>query len=184
MKKPILERYERHTDNRILIDIAADRMDDLYNHYDKQANFLKKDLDEAFAQYLAESVREIGSEPFVIRISLKQPPESEVAAKLTQSIRNYFHYMKELEIRKLNEKIRTSLILFMIGIVVLTLSILTGQHNETDGSVIIDLLAEGLMVAAWVSLWESLATFLIHWAPLKRSIKLYESIAESEVAFN
>ncbi len=184
MKRPIIERYERHTDGRILIDIAAERMEDLYDHYDKQVNFLKKDLNTSFAQYVTDSVREISGEPFLIRVSLKNPPAAEVAEKLVGSIRSYFFYMKELEVRKLRDKLRASLILFAIGVVILTLSILVTQHNEIQESFSANLLSEGLMVAAWVSLWESLATFLIHWAPLKRGIRLYESIARSEVVFS
>jgi len=43
--------------------------------------------------------------------------------------------------------------------------------------------AEGLIVAAWVSLWESLATFLIEWFPQLRNIKLYYRLAAVQPVF-
>ena len=46
------------------------------------------------------------------------------------------------------------------------------------------LIAEGLTVAVWVSLWEALATFLIKWIPYRKKISLYKRIANAEVMFN
>lgn len=181
MKKHILERYERGHDGRLVIDIAANRIEDLYNDFDKRASFSKKDLEEDLVEYIIESVGEIGEEPFLLNISLTETPGSDLVAKVQSSVKNYFFYLKELEIRKMEKMRRTSLILFVIGIVILSLSILVNQKNERWESVVGDIFAEGLTVAAWVSLWESLATFLIQWAPHKRKIELYERISRSEV---
>lgn len=43
--------------------------------------------------------------------------------------------------------------------------------------------AEGLIVAAWVSLWESLAIFMVEWFPLRKNTKLYRLLAEAELIF-
>jgi len=183
MKKGILERYEKAEDGRIIVDIAAEKIEDLYNNFDKRSNFLKKDLDEELSDYLSESVKEIGEKPFFIRITLSILPEEEKAEKVKNSFKNYFLYMKELEIRKMAEMVRTSLILLGVGIVILTVSILFNQQNEIWNSVIGSVFAEGLTVAAWVSLWEALATFLIQWSPHKKRIRLFESIAQSDLLF-
>jgi hypothetical protein len=37
---------------------------------------------------------------------------------------------------------------------------------------------QGLTVAAWVALWESLATALIEWLPLRKNISLYKRLAD------
>ena len=183
MKKQILERYEKSEDGKIIVDIAAEKVEDLYNNFDKRSNFLKKDLDEELSDYLSESVKEIGEKPFFIRITLAILPEDEKAEKDKDSFRNYFFYMRELEIRKMAAMARTSLILLAVGIVILTFSIFMNQQNEVWNSVIGSVFAEGLTVAAWVSLWEALATFLIQWAPHKRRIRLFESIAQSDLVF-
>lgn len=183
MKKQILERYEKSEDGRIIVDIAAEKVEDLYNNFDKRSNFLKKDLDEELSDYLSESVKEIGEKPFLIRITLAIPPEGEKAEKVKNSFQNYFLYMRELEVRKMAAMARTSLILLAVGIVILTFSILFNQQNEVWDSVIGSVFAEGLTVAAWVSLWEALATFLIQWTPHKKRIRLFESIAQSDLLF-
>ena len=182
--KEILERYERADDGMIIIDIAAEKVEDLYNYFDKQSNFLKKDLDEDLTDYLTESAREIGNESFLIKITLASPIDSAKEEKVRNSFTNYFRYMKELELRKMAGMARTSLILLTIGLVILTLSILLNQQNEVWNSVIGSVFAEGLTVAAWVSLWEALATFLIQWMPHKKRIALFEKIAESEIRFS
>jgi hypothetical protein len=59
--------------------------------------------------------------------------------------------------------------------------------NESElakNSIIGGVIAEGLTVAAWVSLWESLATFLIKWMPYRKKINLYQKISESKVTFS
>jgi hypothetical protein len=60
---------------------------------------------------------------------------------------------------------------------------LLNERLDAEASVMGSVFAEGLTVAAWVSLWESLATFLIHWTPRRRRIRLFESIAQSDVLF-
>lgn len=183
MKEGILARYERLDGKTVIIDIAAEKAEDLYNNFDKQSNFLKKDLDEELSDYLTESAREIGRVPFLVRITLASPPDTTKAEKIRNSFRNYFLYMRELEMRKMADMARTSAILLAIGAVILTLSILMNQQNEIWQSVIGSVFAEGLTVAAWVSLWEALATFLIQWIPHKKKIRLFERLASSEVRF-
>ena len=78
---------------------------------------------------------------------------------------------------------RTSLIFLVVGMVLLFLSILTNEELASDATVITKVFAGGLTVAAWVSLWEALATFLVNWPPFTRRIRLYERIAHAPVEF-
>ena len=45
MKKHILERYRRDAGGTLVIDIAAAKVSDLYEDFDLQAPYIKKDLD-------------------------------------------------------------------------------------------------------------------------------------------
>lgn len=183
MEKDILERYARSSDGGVIIDIAAKRIEDLYNDYDKSAPYLKKDLEQELADYLVDSVREVGKEKFTIQFSIAGAVATTPMSRVKMSIHNYFSYLKELERRELKRMFRTSLILFVIGIAILTLSVWVNRIFEVDATVVSRVFAEGLTVAAWVSLWESLATFLINWAPHRRKIRLYERIAGAPVLF-
>lgn len=69
------------------------------------------------------------------------------------------------------------------GVAILTLSIWYNEHFAVRESVINKVFSRGLTVAAWVALWEALATFLINWAPHQRRIDLFRRIARAEVMF-
>lgn len=62
------------------------------------------------------------------------------------------------------------------GVVILFLAVLTRENisGSGDDMVIAHVLAEGLNVAAWVSLWHAIARYLINWAPHHRQVKMYE----------
>ena len=184
MEKHILERYSRTDDGTLIVDIAAPRIEDLYNNYDQSAPYLKKDLEPNLVDYIVDCAGEVGPEPFALQFSLDTPIGHDSMSRLKDSVHTYFRYLKELELRELKGMFRTSLILFSIGIAVLTLSVWMNPLIEDSESVVSRVFAEGLTVAAWVSLWEALATFLINWAPHRRRIRLYERIAAAPLRFN
>ena len=68
--------------------------------------------------------------------------------------------------------LRRSAIPFGIGVSILFLSVSLNRYLGEDRSVIANVFAEGLTVAAWVSLWEALAIFLIEWLPYRRNLAL------------
>ena len=184
MQKPILDRYSRSSDGSLIIEIAADKVEDLYNDYQKSAPFLKKDLEQELVDYIVDSVSEIGNEKILLQFSISGVTGQERIARVKLSIREYFHYLMELESREMRRMFRTSLILFLIGITLLVLLLWFNQLVQTHDSMLTRILTEGLTVAAWVSLWEALATFLINWAPHRRQIKLFRRIADAPVAFD
>ncbi|MBA3025244.1 MAG: hypothetical protein FP820_02405 [Sulfurimonas sp.] len=183
MKKEILERYEHTEDGEIIVGVSAQKVEDLYNDFDKRSHFLKKDLNEDLVDYLADSVSEIGDEKFVIQFNLETHAHNEDLSRVKNSIQNFFLYMQKLETKKMQGMIRTSLILLFIGLIVATLSILINKSELVSNSVTWAVIAEGLTVAAWVSLWEALATFLIKWMPYKRKISLYNKIQNAKIEF-
>ena len=183
MEKRILERYEHTDDGKVVIDIAAGKIEDLYDDFDRYAPYLKKDLHQDLVDYLIDSAHEIGKDEFAIVFTLQRISEDTPVSRVRMSISRYFLYLKELEFRKIKKMVRTSFILFAIGITILSLSIWFNETIATQESVFNKVFAEGLTIAAWVSLWEALATFLINWTPHQRQIKLYERIANAPVLF-
>lgn len=184
MKKKILERYSRTPDNKLRIDIAAGKVADLYNDFDKHAPYRKKELDPDLVDYIVDSVSEIGREEFVIHFRFQEAADRELTKRVEKSVQNYFLYLKDLELRELAKMTSTSLLLFAIGVVILSLSVWTSQKIEGQGGVIAHVFAEGLNVAAWVSLWNAIATYLINWMPHRRQRKLYERVAGAAIHFS
>ena len=52
MKKQILGRYSRTPDNKLMIDVVAGKVIDLFNDFDKHAPYIKKDLDPDLVEYM------------------------------------------------------------------------------------------------------------------------------------
>lgn len=184
MRKSILERYTRSSDGEVIIEIAAGMVEDLYNHFDRYTPYVKKDLRQDFADYLIDAVHEIGKEPFLIQFHFNAAPDEDMRSRVTSSVHNYFMYLKELEMRELMRIIRRSLLLLFLGVVILSIALWFSQYIEDNTTVVKRVFAEGLTIAAWVSLWEALATFLINWTPYKRLFKVYDRIAHAPVRFS
>ena len=185
MPKRIVDRYEHTADGLVLVDVAARRVEDLYEDFDKTAPYHKKDLDEDLVYYLTECAREIGSVDFVIRFMFECFPSEEFRLRVRTSVHKFFIYQRELELGAMNKMLRTAATLLTIGIIILGLSLWVNHVFTLEGtpSFLKTVFAEGLTIVAWVSVWEALATFLLNWPQHLFLIKLYRKIAEAPVQF-
>lgn len=183
MKEDIFSRYESHSTKRLAIDVSVGKIEELFEDFDSAASYVKKDLDQDFVEYLIDSVREIGSYDFVIRIHLPVHVQEKHRKRLRKSIKSYFRYLELLERRKLSSMSWRSFLLFGLGMLLLALSMVFRQNMVHAESVIQELLVEGLTVAAWVSLWQAFANLLFRLAGIIINIRIYRRIASREVVF-
>ncbi len=179
MKKDILDRYDKDENAKIILNIASQKVSDIYNEFDKASSFTKKDLDEELVTYIIESVKEIGSEDFSLKFCFEETIDSKSKNKVAHSIKTFFNYLQVLEKELMREQIKNAFIFMAIGIFFVALAI-TFKTNE---GLVNEVISEGMMVAGWVSLWEALATFLIKWLPLTKKLKLFKKIADAPVMF-
>ncbi|MBU0664742.1 MAG: hypothetical protein KJ990_09405 [Proteobacteria bacterium] len=182
--RKILDRYSRTSDNKVIIDIAAGKVGDLYNDLDKYAPYRKKDLDQDLVEYLIDAVSEIGKEDFVIQFRFAVSADISLTSRVQRSIHNYFQYLKVVEFRELAKMTRSTFILFSIGMVLLFISVWINQKNAGHDGVISQVFAEGITVAAWVSLWNAITNFLINWVPHHDQFKMYERVSKAKVLFH
>jgi hypothetical protein len=127
--------------------------------------------------------RELGGTPFVLRFTLENPPDEPRLARVRRSVHDYFLYLIGTEKRKILQMFRRSAILFVIGLGLLFLSVSFNRLLGPERSVTAKVLAEGLTVASWVSLWEAIAIFLIGWFPHRRNILIYQRFVDARLAF-
>ena len=182
-KKTIISRYELTEKNEIIIDASVRVVEDLYNNFDRTADYLKKDLDQEFVDYVTDCVREIGKRAFVIRISLSRMPDNTIMDRVRRSVRTFFLYLQETERRQLRAMLRRSLVLFAIGLALLVLAIAATRRFSSCEGVLAEVFAQGLTVAAWVSLWEAIANLFIEWYPQRQDIKRYGRVTNALVTF-
>lgn len=181
--KNILSRYARAEDGSIIIDVYTDKPEYLYNDFDRKAPYTKKDLDPDFVDYLIGCAKEVGKHPFFIRVNLPYVPTEELASRIRNSIASYFTYLISAEQDDMHKALRTSVIFLATGLGLLVLSVWSHQRFLAPESLVGRVMSEGLTVAAWVSLWEALANFLIQWPPHNREIRLYRRLANASVVF-
>ena len=183
MKQDVLGRYESHSSRRLAIDVSVGKIEELFEDFDSAASYVKKDLDQDFADYLIESVREIRSKDFVIRINLPMQVHEKHRERLQRSLKNYFGYLELLEQRKLRKMLWRSFLLFCLGMFLLVISMtLKGTAGHLSG-MMQELIIEGLTVAAWVSLWSAFANLIFELASIISNIRLFRRIAGREVVF-
>lgn len=184
MKPNRFARYDRADDGRIIIDVTTPRIEALYNNFDKSAPFVRRDLDPDLVEYLVDCARELGDESFLIRFTLEQAADEARLSRIRSSVDGYFRYLAESERRGIGRMFHRSAILFAIGIAILFVSVWLNQWLGAERSVVANVFGEGLTVAAWVSLWEALAIFLIEWFPHRRSIRIYQRLATAPLQFH
>lgn len=182
-RKKLLERYTQLEDGRVAIDVSLESVEDLYDRFERAVPFIKKDLNDEFADYLAESGREIGSHPFAVRLNLDRLPDESLMDRVRASIRRYFEYREGIEARAMKRMFDTSLWLGAGGFLLLAGDITLNRFFADTAGVVGGILLGGLTIAAWVALWEALANLLVNWAPHLRDIRLYRRLAGAEILF-
>jgi len=183
IKRKVLGRYERTADGKFIIDISAAKAEDLYNDFDRTAPYVRRDLDQDLVAYLIDCAREMGSRGFILSFTLAQSPQAEALSRIRQSVRGFFSYLAEIERRKVRRMFRTSAVLFSVGVVILFVAVGAKRLISLVWPLVGGVFAEGLTVAAWVALWQALATFLIEWFPARKEIMIFEKLANAEVVF-
>ena len=183
MKKTVIDRYETTKSNQVVIDVSVQSVEHLYHDFDKTAPYYRKELDQEFADYLTECVHEIGKHPFIIRISLKKMPDEALMGRVQKSVNSYYVYLKEIEIRSMKRMFRRFVILFVVGLALLVLAILAMRRASLHEGVVAEVFAQGLTIAAWVSLWEAIVNISMEWRPHTENIRLYNRIIDSQVIF-
>jgi hypothetical protein len=183
MPARILDRYTRDENGRYVLEISANSVQALYSQFDRHAPYVKKELDPELIDYIVESVREIGNAPFAIQFRVAEAADGELQARVTASIQNYFLYLADLASRELRRLMWHAFVFLVAGVVILALSVYANRFITGEESVVTRVMAEGLTVAAWVALWEALATFLLNWAPSRRTIEINQRIARAPLRF-
>ena len=181
VKQSVLNRYERDASGNVIIDVTANRIEELYNNFDKNSPYIRRELDQDFADYLISCARELGSTPFIIKLTLGHLPDEPGASRIQASLKNYYSYLAKTAQEKIYTMFRRAMIFLFIGLTILFASVWLNESLGVERSVTANVFAEGLTIAAWVSLWEAMAVILIEWFPHRKNALMYRRLAEAEL---
>ena len=76
------------------------------------------------------------------------------------------------------------MVLFVIGLMLLALAVMATRRFAMNEGVFTEVFAQGLTVAAWVSLWEAIANLFLEWYPHRQSIRRHMRVVNAPVIFH
>lgn len=177
-----LERYEQDESGLPCVDVATERAGDLYSYFDRFSPYMRRDLEQDLVDYLLACAEEIHPQPFVVRFSFAQAADADTQQRIRHSMTGFFTYLLEKERQTLRRMLYRSGVFLLLGLLILlAASLLRGW--STPHPMVLDVIAEGVNIAGWISMWEALATFLVDWFPHRRNLRLYRSLATAQLRF-
>ena len=185
MDSKILDRYDITSDNRFVIDVKITDPDELFEKYDENASFYKKDLNDRFEEYLLDCVDEIGlKNRFIIRICLPEDQAKETdEGNIIYSFKQYYKYcifICQKEIKKISLRMLLHLGLAISALLLLMAFNVANAVSQTGFS---SLVSSGLPAAIWVLLLTGFSRFLFRLMSQRSEIKMFRALKDTRVDF-
>jgi len=185
MDSNILDRYDITSDNRFVIDVKIPDPDELFEKYDENASFYKKDLNDRFEEYLLDCVDEIGlKNRFIIRICLPEDQAKETdEGNIIYSFKQYYKYcifICQKEIKKISLRMLLHLGLAISALLLLMAFNVANAVSQTGFS---SLVSSGLPAAIWVLLLTGFSRFLFRLMSQRSEIKMFRALKDTRVDF-
>ena len=147
--------------------------------------FREKDLDKEAEEFIVSWARELPvDQPLKIVVHLPQaqastPEAHELGAALTR----YFDYRARGIGLDLNELFRVGRRALVIGVTVLSFSVIAGQTVASNVSPhpVGRVVEESLLIFGWVANWRPIEIFLYDWWPIVHRRNLYLRLAAAHV---
>ncbi len=181
--KKTTQIYRKHEGtNRLLIEVALDHYEDIFNEWDP-APFKRRDIDPDLQAFLEECSEEISMRhPLAIAFYLpKAELDYEKQEKCVQGLHNFFTFNKHLTKKELRFSYHQALRYFLIGLVFLAVAVLF--EHQFEKTVLFELLDQGIFVGGWVFAWEALTTVAFQNQKIKRRIAEWDRFLDAPVVF-
>ncbi|NCB39457.1 MAG: hypothetical protein EOM80_11875 [Erysipelotrichia bacterium] len=174
-------RYEFTRDGKAIIDISVESINDLFNSFDKKATFTKRELDQDFAEYVVDCVKEIGDNGFIVRIIVDREYNMLQENILRKAMVNFFSYLHDVELRNLRREFRKFSLLMLLGILLMFVVSTYKLPDTPEIEMWKKILQEGVIIAAWVAFWEAFTSLIFGWSPFYQKSGIYGKIVAAEV---
>lgn len=182
-KQSVQGRYERDMHGTLCLDVAADKAEDLYNNFDRNAPYIRRDLNQDLADYLTDCAEELLPQTFAIRFTFNRHHDEDTLERIRRSVAAYFQYLAGKERVQMQKMFTRSTLFVLVGIAMLVSSVLLTRWLGVERGVTANVFAEGVNIAAWVALWEALAVFLVDWYPRRKQMRIYMTLAQAPLLF-
>ncbi|MBN2259875.1 MAG: hypothetical protein JW702_05000 [Clostridiales bacterium] len=184
MKDKELKKIYRHTQksNAYHIDIRLEDYWDAYSSWD-YSPFVNRDLDEDLLEYLMSSSYEIPRKySIIIDLHLmKGISDERREQKSREGMYNYFKYKIRQAKNERFRMFRDTITFLLLGTVMLLLSYVA--RSLITNNIAQELVSEGLVIGAWVMIWEMFYIWFFQINQLSYKIKHYTRLTSSNIVF-
>ena len=167
-----------------LIAIRLESIAQLFHSLDPQP-FREKDLDKDAEEFIVSWARELPRDlPFKLAVYLPEEQFALPEAKeIGHAIKQFFAYRAQVIGLELKELFRVGRRSLAIGLTVLLLAVIARQTVAARFAPgpLVTIIAESLLIFAWVANWRPIEIFLYEWWPIVRRRKLCERLAAAKV---
>jgi hypothetical protein len=182
-KEQLLRMYRINPKtHRVVIDIAIDRYLDYFHDWDNSV-FRKRDLHPELTEFLDLCSEEIPlRKQLELNVCIKnRQVDVQKEHTLEASYQNYYKAQLQMIRRSINRHYRFSFMLFLIAVGFIALYFLVSRGKDTH--LLSQIMVEGVLIGAWVFMWESLhMLFFETMEPLKRRKEL-KRFLDAEIVF-
>ncbi len=177
------DRYDFTEDDKAIIDISLESINDLFNSFDKKTSFYKRELDQDFEDYLIASVRELEGHDFVIKLEIENNYDKITEEPIRRAIKNHFRFLYWKERKKISKVVLKFVLLLILGVALMGFYY---QQSRLMGSIdsipmYSKIIIEGINIAGWVAFWEAFTCLIFGFIPIVKNRKLYESISKAGI---
>ena len=187
MDDVLYKEYRRDDEGRYIIHIRAENLNELYNIYDPSA-FSDRDLNHKAVAHLTENVVVLPHDA-QLRIIVHLPKKfkkGDAERDITQAIMHHFTFGSFNAKSHIKRRIMKGFNALILGGVVFIAGIALATYLKSlnSQSLLMSIIAEGLSIGAWVSLWQPVYIIFYEWLPLYSEHKIYKKLANAKVNFN
>lgn len=178
-----IESSYKKVDGKILIEIKLTSIVQLFNSFDP-APFHEKELDAEAEKYIVDTIDDFPSKT-QFKIVIYLPPElasGDQGKKIAPAIHNHFQYRMLVTERRLRSRMKYGRFALIIGLSFLFFSLIAGQYLlSISNTVILQLIADALLITGWAAMWEPVTVLLYELWPIIKKKKLYQKISTMEI---
>lgn len=164
------------------IDLDLDYYRELYSAWDFSPQH-NRDLDEDLFEYLTDCCEEIPRRsPLVISMSLPQNVYDAVKEeRARQGVQNFFTYQIRREtLCSKNDYFKIFKFLCLGVILLLFATLMKNFLGQIDHS---EILSEGLVIGAWVSIWEVFSILFFKLSDHRKVISIYRRLLAAKIEY-
>jgi hypothetical protein len=179
-----IDSLYRVEDGRVLIEMKLSSVAQLFNSFDP-APFHEKELDNNAESYIVGAVNDFSSKTrFKIVVYLPDEIRSTKDARdIPAAIGSHFGYKSLMQKRKFRQHFVYGEFALVVGLSFLAIATLASLAVDSYSSSypVAHLIANALVIAGWVAMWEPVTVFLFQLWPIVRQRRVYEKISRMEI---